>query len=127
MASSEGLLQTRPSSRAQREVVFPASGHTAVLDPGLVCALLPAIVVRHAADPHAAVLRLPRSRARDLTGAWAGKIGAHKAHHRFGRWGTLRHLQLNLWRVGIKGSGIAVRVPLFSASSFLAPLGLVAD
>ncbi len=43
---------------------------------------------------------------------WAGRLGAHEPHPRFGSYGRLPHLQLNLWRPGIKGSGIAFRLPL---------------
>jgi hypothetical protein len=50
------------------------------------------------------------------SGAWAGKLGAHEAHHRFGTLGRLPHVQLNLWRVGVKGSGIAFRLPVVSPS-----------
>lgn len=47
-------------------------------------------------------------------GAWAGKIGSHEAHHCFGSLGRLPHVQLNVWRVGIKGSGVSYRLPLVS-------------
>ncbi len=47
---------------------------------------------------------------------WAGKIAAHAAHHRFGDHGMLPHLQLNIWRVGVKGSGVSFRVPVLSVS-----------
>jgi hypothetical protein len=53
--------------------------------------------------------RLPTEAAR---GFWAGKIATHPAHHRFGTWGRLPHVQLNWWRVGVKGSGSAMRVPV---------------
>jgi hypothetical protein len=39
------------------------------------------------------------------------KIGIHGAHHTFGQLGRLPHLQLNWWRVGVKGSGRAFRIP----------------
>jgi hypothetical protein len=42
----------------------------------------------------------------------AAKIAAHPAHHGFGAFGRLPHMQLNLWRVGVKGSGSAMRVPM---------------
>lgn len=102
--------------------IFPTGGDTAVLDAGVLCALLPALVVRHTSDPNAAVLRLWTARAEGLTGAWAGKIGSHEAHHRFGRLGRLPHLQLNLWRIGVKGSGISLRLPLVGATSSILPL-----
>lgn len=111
-----GFAGRRRSTDAARGFAFPTDSHTAVLDAGLLCALLPALVAPHTNDPHAAVLRLWRARARGLEGAWAGKIGSHEAHHRFGRWGRLPHVQLNLWRIGVKGSGIAVRVPLIAPS-----------
>jgi hypothetical protein len=60
--------------------------------------------------------RLPTGAARGL---WAGKLAAHPAHHSFGSWGRLSHLQLNLWRVGVKGSGSAMRLPLPGASAVL--------
>ncbi|MDZ4168246.1 MAG: hypothetical protein U1E26_01135 [Coriobacteriia bacterium] len=53
----------------------------------------------------------------DSIGVLAGKLGAHCAHHRFGRLGHLRHIQLNIWRIGVKGSGRNVRVPLVRLSS----------
>jgi hypothetical protein len=71
------------------------------------------LVIRHSRDPRALVLRrsLRRDPSADL-GAWAGKLGSHSAHHRFGEFGRLPHVQLNVWRVGIKGSGVALRVPV---------------
>lgn len=60
-----------------------------------------------------------RQRASDL-GAWAGKVGSHEAHHRFGAFGRLPHVQVNVWRVGIKGSGISYRLPLVTPVSALA-------
>jgi hypothetical protein len=70
--------------------------------------------ISHPTDPAALILipsprRLSTEAAR---GVWAGKLAAHPAHHRFGAWGRLPHLQLNLWRVGVKGSGSAMRVPV---------------
>ncbi len=55
-------------------------------------------------------------------GAWAAKLGSHAAHHRFGTLGRLPHVQLNVWRIGIKGSGRAVRIPLVSALGFAGAL-----
>lgn len=64
----------------------------------------------HSHDPEAVVIRpLREDSAED--GAWAGKLGSHAAHHRFGTFGRLPHLQLNVWRVGVKGSGTAYRLP----------------
>jgi hypothetical protein len=55
---------------------------------------------------------LRRLTAEAARGFWAGKIAAHPPHHTFGVWGRLPHLQLNLWRVGVKGSGSAMRLPV---------------
>lgn len=79
----------------------------------LVTAALSAVLSRHPHDPHALVLRSRwGAPSRAQAGAWAGKVGAHAAHHCFGERGAMPHLQLNLWRIGVKGSGIAVRVPI---------------
>jgi len=40
------------------------------------------------------------------------RVALHEAHHAFGRLGRLRHFQLNIWRIGVKGSGRAFRLPL---------------
>jgi hypothetical protein len=74
----------------------------------------------HSRDPDAIVFRTARLAfdAGDV-GAWAGKIGSHAAHHRFGSLGRLPHVQLNLWRVGVKGSGRSIRVPLVSLGGAL--------
>lgn len=79
----------------------------------LATTLLPALLVSHLRDPDALVLR-PRWFPADSSqaGAWAGKIGSHEAHHHFGSLGRLPHLQVNLWRVGVKGSGVSYRLPL---------------
>jgi hypothetical protein len=71
----------------------------------------------HPSDPKALVwVPVTRASATDgLRGLWAGKLAAHRAHHRFGTLGALPHLQLNMWRVGVKGSGTAVRLPLVPA------------
>lgn len=71
------------------------------------------MLLPHASDRGAVVL-LPfwhRVDA-DVRGALAGKIGAHGPHHRFGRLGRRAHLQVNIWRLGVKGSGRHLRVPL---------------
>jgi len=74
----------------------------------------PRLWTRHPSDPTARILRpcLRRLSVEAARGFWAGKIAAHPAHHRFGSWGRLPHVQLNLWRVGVKGSGSAMRVPV---------------
>ena len=74
----------------------------------------PRLWIRHPSDPFARVLRpsLRRLSTEAARGLWAGKIAAHPAHHTFGNWGRLPHVQLNLWRVGVKGSGSAMRVPM---------------
>ena len=41
------------------------------------------------------------------------RIGIHSAHHSFGSLGKLRHIQINWWIIGQKGSGGAFRIPLF--------------
>lgn len=40
------------------------------------------------------------------------RVALHGAHHSFGSLGRLSHIQLNLWRIGVKGSGRAFRIPL---------------
>jgi hypothetical protein len=69
---------------------------------------------QHPSDPAARILRpsLRRLTAEAARGLWAGKLATHTAHHRFGAWGRLPHVQLNLWRVGVKGSGSAMRLPV---------------
>lgn len=43
---------------------------------------------------------------------YAVRFAHHAAHHTFGRLGRLPHLQANIWRPGVSGSGSVVRVPL---------------
>jgi RHS repeat-associated protein len=43
---------------------------------------------------------------------WRVRFGIHDAHHAFGQWGQLPHLQWNLWREGVKESGRVLRIPL---------------
>lgn len=75
--------------------------------------LLPFLFIPHSRDPEALIVRVPRpAPGPRIEGLWAGKIGSHAAHHRFGDLGALPHLQLNLWRVGVKGSGLSFRLPL---------------
>jgi RHS repeat-associated protein len=40
------------------------------------------------------------------------KFGVHSAHHTFQVLGRAAHLQLNVWRVGVKGSQWALRLPI---------------
>ena len=47
-----------------------------------------------------------------------GKFAIHGAHHTFGSLGKLAHLQLNLWRRGVKGSSWVKRLPLPSRKNF---------
>lgn len=81
----------------------------------------PRLWSRHPSDPAARILRpcLRRLNPEAARGFWAGKIARHPAHHRFGVWGRLPHVQLNLWRVGVKGSGSAMRVPVPSLPALL--------
>ena len=48
------------------------------------------------------------------TAGLQGRVGLHGAHHTFRQvgLGRLPHIQLNVWRVGVKGSGISIRIPL---------------
>ncbi len=39
------------------------------------------------------------------------KIAVHEAHHTFGNFGKLPHIQINVWQNGVSGSGWALRVP----------------
>jgi RHS repeat-associated protein len=43
---------------------------------------------------------------------YAGKLALHTAHHTFGRWGKLSHLQVTIYRQGVKGSHWIKRLPL---------------
>ncbi len=43
---------------------------------------------------------------------WTTRIALHGPHHTFGGLGRLSHIQMNYWRIGVKGSGGAVRIPL---------------
>ena len=43
---------------------------------------------------------------------YTSKVAIHGAHHTFGSWGKLSHLQINLWKVGVKGSSKVLRIPL---------------
>jgi RHS repeat-associated protein len=43
---------------------------------------------------------------------WGGKLAVHTAHHQFGSLGRLSHLQANVWKMGVKGSGKVFRIPL---------------
>jgi hypothetical protein len=48
--------------------------------------------------------------AADIAAGARAKVALHEAHHAF--WGTnMRHIQMTIWRVGVKGSGINLRVP----------------
>lgn len=81
----------------------------------LATAFLPYLFTRHPRDSRAIVLRAGRDASLSSdAGCWAAKWAAHQAHHRFGGFGRQPHLQLNLWRVGVKGSGQSYRVPLLS-------------
>lgn len=40
------------------------------------------------------------------------RVGIHGAHHTFGRFGKLAHVQVNIWMKGVRGSGKAVRIRL---------------
>jgi len=41
------------------------------------------------------------------------RVAIHGAHHSFGTFGRMRHLQVNWWRAGVKGSGGAWRFPFW--------------
>lgn len=43
---------------------------------------------------------------------WTSKIAVHGAHHEFGPLGLFSHVQTTIWKIGIKGSGINLRLPL---------------
>jgi RHS repeat-associated protein len=40
------------------------------------------------------------------------KIAVHEAHHTFEGLGKLAHIQINVWKAGVSGSGWALRIPL---------------
>jgi hypothetical protein len=74
----------------------------------------PRLWTRHPSDPAALIFKptLRRLSAEAAVGFWAGKLAAQPAHHCFGAWGRLPHLQVNIWRIGVKGSGSAMRLPM---------------
>jgi hypothetical protein len=43
---------------------------------------------------------------------YSARIAIHPAHHTFGKLGNLKHIQINLWKQGVKGSGKVIRIPL---------------
>lgn len=45
------------------------------------------------------------------TGGIATRVAVHGAHHTFGKFGKLPHVQVNWWKPGVKGSGGAARIP----------------
>jgi L-alanine-DL-glutamate epimerase-like enolase superfamily enzyme len=47
---------------------------------------------------------------------WGGRIALDAAHHTFPRFGKLSHLQLDLYKAGVKGSNINIHIPLFIKS-----------
>lgn len=98
----------------RRGGIFPHVGDSQTVHWQTRGVLSPRLWTRHPSDPAARILRpsLRRLTAEAARGLWAGKLAAHPAHHRFGAWGRLPHVQLNLWRVGVKGSGSAMRVPM---------------
>lgn len=126
---ARNLLSAAPSDQVSRpfgggRTIFGASVHIRRPRNGSPVALLPVVVAPHSRDPAALVLLVRRhlqdpSFERPDLGAWAAKVGAHTAHHCFGSIGRQPHLQVNLWRVGIKGSGKSYRLPLVS------PLGVL--
>jgi len=100
--------------RVQRGGVFSQTHDSYRFRQAAVSVPTPRLWTRHPSDPTARIFRpcLRRLSAEAARGFWAGKIAAHPAHHCFGSWGQLPHVQLNLWRVGVKGSGSAMRVPV---------------
>lgn len=40
------------------------------------------------------------------------RVAVHGAHHAFPLVGRAAHIQLNVWRIGVSGSGRALRIPL---------------
>ncbi|PIQ86896.1 MAG: hypothetical protein COV74_02960 [Candidatus Omnitrophica bacterium CG11_big_fil_rev_8_21_14_0_20_45_26] len=48
----------------------------------------------------------------ELIGGWSSRVMVHGAHHTFGRLGKLKHIQVNYWKPGVKGSGRSFRIPL---------------
>ena len=40
------------------------------------------------------------------------RIAIHDAHHTFGSFGKLPHIQINVWQTGVPGSGWGLRIPL---------------
>ena len=43
---------------------------------------------------------------------WQTRVALHGPHHEFGSLGRLSHFQLNYWRIGVRDSGRAWRIPL---------------
>jgi hypothetical protein len=94
-----------------QEDAFHDAGYTLASGGVLALVLLSVVLVPHPRDPRALILRTPRT-SPSTSGIWAGKVGAHPPHHGFGTLGRLPHVQLNLWRVGVKDSGLSLRMPL---------------
>ena len=46
------------------------------------------------------------------TAGLRAKVALHGAHHSFGRLGRLKYVQMTIWKSGVKGSHINIRVPL---------------
>ncbi len=56
----------------------------------------------------AALGGLTAARAAGVT----SRVAIHGAHHTFPVVGRAAHIQVNVWQIGVKGSGSALRVPL---------------
>ncbi len=104
--------------------VFDGADHIWRVCIALAAMLLPVLFTPHDHDPDARILK-PRWLSYDGAdfGVWAGKVGSHAAHHGFGRLGRLPHVQVNVWRVGVKGSGVAYRLPVVSPTRILMTAG----
>lgn len=103
--------------REGRAAAFASLGHQREIG-GLLAVPLRALFTPHHRDAAAVVLAPFWHRpSAGSVGVLAGKLDAHRAHHRFGHLGHLRHIQLNVRRVGVKGSGRNVRVPLVRLSN----------
>ena len=64
-------------------------------------------------------MMLPGPGGKAKAGKLAWKLAIHGSHHKFGRLGKLAHVQLNVWRNGVKNSAKKpIRIPLPSRKDF---------
>ncbi|HEY3354144.1 MAG TPA: RHS repeat-associated core domain-containing protein [Polyangia bacterium] len=116
LVDPEGLwFEADPSGQAAVDgfrTFQEANPTTAAWTTGIAAALLLAPIVYLAgAEVVAAAGPAAVSAGAALSGTMI-KVAYHQSHHCFGRLGRLAHLQVTLWRQGVKGSHSNFRVPL---------------